>query len=146
MLCLAFARLEWCSVISPLEIRGKPFYDALVNRWSLYLRRQWLTLVLTAVCGLLAVDFFTGPLGLRDLVVLRERRSQLEAAHKELLKSNAALKLKLSRLHDDDRYLERRIREQLGYVRPDELVYRFATEDSSQGSARDLSDDHRTDR
>ena len=114
-----------------------------MNRWSLYLRRQWLTLVLTAVCGLLAVDFFTGPLGLRDLVVLRERRSQLEAAHKELLKSNAALKLKLSRLHDDDRYLERRIREQLGYVRPDELVYRFATEDSSQGSARDLSDDHR---
>jgi cell division protein FtsB len=56
------------------------------------------------------------------------------------------LKLKLSRLHDDDRYLERRIREQLGYVRPDELVYRFATEDSSQGSARDLSDDHRADR
>ena len=146
MICLAFARLEWCSVISLLEVRGKPFYDALVNRWTLYLRRQWLTLVLTAVCGLLAVDFFTGPLGLRDLVVLRERRSQLETAHKELLKSNAALKLKLSRLRDDDRYLERRIREQLGYVRPDELVYRFATEDSSQGSARDLSDDHRADR
>lgn len=117
-----------------------------MNRWTLYLRRQWLTLVLTAVCGLLAVDFFTGPLGLRDLVVLRERRSQLETAHKELLKSNAALKLKLSRLRDDDRYLERRIREQLGYVRPDELVYRFATEDSSQGPARDLPDDHQADR
>ena len=146
MLCLAFARLEWCSVISLLEVRGKPFYDALVNRWTLYLRRQWLTLVLTAVCGLLAVDFFTGPLGLRDLVVLRERRSQLETAHKELLKSNAALKLKLSRLRGDDRYLERRIREQLGYVRPDELVYRFATEDSSQGPARDLPDDHQADR
>jgi cell division protein FtsB len=146
LLCFAFARLEWCSVISLLEVRGKPFYDALVNRWILYVRRQWLTLILTAVCGLLAVDFFTGPAGLRDLVVLRERRAQLEAAHKELLKSNAALKLKLSRLHDDDRYLERRIREQLGYVRPDELVYRFATEDSSPGSARDSSADHQADR
>jgi len=48
------------------------------------------------------------------------------------------LKLKLSRLGNDDRYLERRIREQLGYVRPDELVYRFATEASS--------DDHQADR
>ena len=109
----------------------------LVNRLSLYLRRQWLTLILTAACGLLAVDFVTGPLGLRDLIVLRERRAQLENVHKELLKSNAALKLKLSRLGNDDRYLERRIREQLGYVRPDELVYRFATEASSDDRQAD---------
>src|SRR5277367_3662556 len=109
----------------------------LVNRLSLYLRREWLTLVLAAACGLLAVDFVTGPLGVRDLIVLRERRAQLEEVHRGLLKSNAALKLKLSRLGNDDRYLERRIREQLGYVRPDELVYRFATESSSQGLSND---------
>jgi hypothetical protein len=47
----------------------------LVNRLSLYLRREWLTLVLAAACGLLAVDFVTGPLGVRDLIVLRERRA-----------------------------------------------------------------------
>jgi cell division protein FtsB len=52
-----------------------------------------------------------------------------------LIKSNAALKLKLERLGNDDRYLERRIREQLGYVRPDEMVYRFATEASSPSSS-----------
>lgn len=107
----------------------------LVNRLSLYLRRQWLTLVLSAACGLLTVDFAVGPLGLRDLMVLRARRTQLEAVDGKLLKSNAALKLKLGRLGNDDRYLERRIREQLGYVRPDELVYRFATEASSQTSS-----------
>ena len=45
----------------------------LVNRLSLYLRREWLTLVLVAACGLLAMDFVTGPLGVRDLIVLRER-------------------------------------------------------------------------
>jgi cell division protein FtsB len=104
----------------------------LVSRLNLYLRREWLTLVLATACGLLAADFATGPLGLRDLMVLRERRAQLETVHKELLKSNAALKLKLARLGNDDRYLERRIREQLGYVRPDELVYRFATDGPSE--------------
>jgi cell division protein FtsB len=109
----------------------------LVNRLSLYLRREWLTLFLTAACGLLAADFATGPLGMRDLMLLRERRAQLETVHRELLKSNAALKLKLDRLGKDDRYLERRIREQLGYVRPDEMVYRFATESSSQASPDD---------
>jgi cell division protein FtsB len=109
----------------------------LVNRLSLYLRREWLTLFLTVACGLLAVDFATGPLGMRDLMLLRERRAQLETVHRELLKSNAGLKLKLDRLGKDDRYLERRIREQLGYVRPDELVYRFATESSSQASSDD---------
>ncbi|HVA41204.1 MAG TPA: septum formation initiator family protein [Candidatus Binataceae bacterium] len=108
-----------------------------MNRLSLYLRREWLTLVLAAACGLLTVDFAVGPLGMRDLMALRERRAQLEGVHKELLKSNAALKLKFGRLGNDDHYLERRIREQLGYVRPDELVYRFATEASSQASSDD---------
>jgi len=109
----------------------------LVNRLSLYLRREWLTLLLAAACGLLAVDLVSGPLGVRDLIVLRERRAQLEGTHEGLLKSNAALKRKLGRLGNDDRYLERRIREQLGYVRPDELVYRFATEASSEDRQAD---------
>ncbi len=103
----------------------------LVVRLSLFLRREWLTLILAVACGLLAMDFVAGPLGLRDLMVLRGRRAQIETMHKELLKSNAALKLKLARLRTDDHYLERLIREQLGYVRPGELVYRFATENSS---------------
>jgi cell division protein FtsB len=101
----------------------------------MYFRRQWLTFVLSAACGLLTLDFAIGPLGLRDLMILRARRTQLEAVHGKLIKSNAALKLKLERLGNDDRYLERRIREQLGYVRPDELVYRFATEASSPSSS-----------
>ena len=104
----------------------------LVNRSTLYLRREWLAVVLTVACGLLALDFVAGPLGLRDLIALRERRAQLETMHKELLKSNSALRLKLARLGNDDRYLERRIRAQLGYVRPDELVYRFATDGLSE--------------
>jgi len=100
----------------------------LVDRLSMYLRRQWLTLALTAACGLLAVDFAVGPSGMRDLMVLRERRAQLEGVHKDLLKSNAAMKLKLGRLGSDDRYLERRIREQLGFLLSRQLVVFALTE------------------
>jgi cell division protein FtsB len=103
----------------------------LVSRLTLQLRRQWLTIALGAIAVALAFDFAIGPLGLRDLMALRARRTQLEATHRQLLNSNAALKLKLERLSSDNGYLERRIREQLGYVRPDELVYRFAAESSS---------------
>ena len=115
-----------------MQLETSLFTILLVTRLRLYLRRQWLTLILASACGLLMVDFVTGPLGMLDLIVLRGRRAQLETAHRELLKSNAALKLKLGRLRTDDHYLQRRIREQLGYVRPDELVYRFATETTSE--------------
>jgi cell division protein FtsB len=103
----------------------------LVGRLSTFVRRQWLAMTLAAACGLLAFDVVAGPLGLRDLIALRQRRAQLELAHRELVKSNAQLSLQLGRLNHDDRYLERRIREQLGYVRPDEMVYRFVAETPS---------------
>ena len=102
-----------------------------MSRLTFNLRRQWLTIVLGAIALALAFDFAIGPLGLRDLMVLRARRTQLETTYRQLLNANAALKLKLERLTADNRYLERRIREQLGYVRPDELVYRFATDPAS---------------
>jgi cell division protein FtsB len=98
----------------------------LVRRLSLYLCREWLTLLLAALAALLAVDFAFAPLGLRDLLALRAERTRLESVHLRLLKSNAALKIKVRRLRGDDHYLERLIREQLGYVRPGDLVYRFA--------------------
>lgn len=102
------------------------FTMLLVRRLGLQIRREWLTLLLAAAAALIALDFAIGPLGMRDLMVLRARRARLETAHTRLLESNAALRVKLKRLRGDDRYLERLIREQLGYVRPDELVYRFA--------------------
>ncbi len=97
-----------------------------MRRLSLYLRREWLTLTLALCSALLALDFALAPLGLRDLLALRAERGRLEAVHQRLLESNAALQVKVGRLHSDDRYLQRLIREQLGYARPGEIVYRFA--------------------
>lgn len=98
-----------------------------MRRLSLYLRREWLTLALAALLALLATDVAFAPLGLRDLLALRAERARLEAVHLRLLETNTELKVKAGRLRDDDRYLQRMIREQLGYVRPGEIVYRFAT-------------------
>jgi cell division protein FtsB len=97
-----------------------------VRRLSLYLRREWLTLMLAVLSTLLALDFALAPLGLRDLFALRAERVRLETVHARLLESNSALKIEVRRLRGDDRYLQRLIREQLGYVRPGDLVYRFA--------------------
>lgn len=104
----------------------------LVRRVSLYLRREWLTLTLAAFAALLALDFAFAPLGLRDLLALRAERARLEAAHSRLLESNTALKIKVRRLRSDNHYIERLIREQLGYARPGEIVYRFAPRASDE--------------
>jgi cell division protein FtsB len=108
---------------------GAPaFTMLLMRRIRLYLCREWLTLILATTCAVLALDFATGPLGMRDLIALRGRQSQLEITHQRLLESNAALNRKLGHVRGDASYLERLIREELGYVRPDEIVYRFAPE------------------
>ena len=104
-----------------------------MRRLSSYLRREWLTLTLAVVSALLALDFAFAPLGLRDLVALRAERTRLEAVHIRLLESNATLKTKVRLLQGDRNYLQRLIRKQLGYVRPGEIVYRFASPSNPDG-------------
>ena len=60
---------------------------------SLYLHRQWLTRLLAAACGLLALDFAMGPLGVRDLSAAAGTAHPARNHPQKLLKSNAALKL-----------------------------------------------------
>lgn len=109
-----------------MKYGARLFTILLVQRLSLYLGREWLTLTLAALSMLLAADLALAPLGLRDLLALRAERARLETTHTHLLESNATLDLKVRRLRNDGHYLQRLIREQLGYVRPGDLVYRFA--------------------
>lgn len=66
--------------------------------------------------------------GSRGLLHLRALTSE-EAAIRQriggLLLENQRLRGQLHALRTDDRYLERLAREQLGFVRPGEVVYRF---------------------
>jgi cell division protein FtsB len=90
------------------------------------LRRIWPTLILFTFAMLLAYDCVAGPMGVRDLLALRQHQARLETARDRLIAENDALTRRVANLQSDDRSIERLIRRELGYARPDELIYRFA--------------------
>jgi len=92
-----------------------------------------LNLILLIVLILIGLDCLINPAGLWDLTVLRRDRAQLEETRDHLQIENAQRKETITRLHSDDAYLQRLIHQELGYVRPDELIYRFPNS-SADGS------------
>ena len=97
-----------------------------MTRLSFVLRREWLSLIFGAVLVMLVLSALLGNLGPRDLVALQSHRAALEARRDQLVADNVAFRTRIQKLRSDDRYLERLIRSELGYARPDELVYKFA--------------------
>jgi len=100
-----------------------------MTRLSILLRREWLSLIFGAVLAMLVLSALLGKQGPRDLIALQSHRAALEQRCSQLAADNAAVKLRIDRLRSDDRYIEREIRRELGYTRPDELVYKFTDED-----------------
>src|SRR5713226_3505946 len=92
---------------------------------SAVLRRQWLTLILASLCISLILNVLRGPAGALDLMGLARTRTRLIAENEQLKAANIHLEAQASRLRTDDAYIQRLIREELGYARPDEFVYRF---------------------
>jgi cell division protein FtsB len=97
-----------------------------MRRLSLCLRRQWLTLILAMVLDGLILNGFWGSSGPRDLLILRRQANALVRKRDTLAADNAAFRKRIESLKSDDAYLQRLIRQELGYVRSGELVYRFA--------------------
>jgi cell division protein FtsB len=99
-------------------------------RLTIFLRRAWLNLLLAVVLVLLVISCWVAPMGPRDLALLREHGTRLEAVRDRLIAKNSELAARTQRLQSDDAYLQRLIRRQLGYARDDELVYRFPHADN----------------
>jgi cell division protein FtsB len=97
-----------------------------MTRLSFVLRREWLSLIFGVVLVMLILSALLGNQGPRDLVALQSHRAALEARRDQLLADNAAFRTRVQKLRSDDRYIESLIRRELGYARPDELVYKFA--------------------
>ena len=97
-----------------------------------------LNLILLIVLGVIGLDCLIKPSGLWDLTVLRRDRVQLEETRDRLQIENDRRKETITRLGSDDAYLQRLIHQELGYVRRDELIYRFAA--SSSDSSDDTDD------
>jgi cell division protein FtsB len=95
--------------------------------------------MLSAVLVGLFCNALLATMGPRDLLLLRERRSELETKRAELMLQKAELETSVQNLRSNDRYIQHLIRRELGYARPDELVYKFtstsASSDSSGNSA-----------
>jgi cell division protein FtsB len=90
------------------------------------LRRAAPMLILFAFTLALAFDCVKGPMSVRDLIGLRQHQATSETARDQLIAENDALARRAADLKSDDRSIERLIRRELGYARPDELIYRFA--------------------
>jgi cell division protein FtsB len=78
-------------------------------------------LVVLALCAVSAV-FGSG--GVVDLRRLQAEQAQEEASAYALAQHNAQLRERLQRLESDDGYLEKLVRERLGWIKPGEVVYR----------------------
>jgi cell division protein FtsB len=102
-----------------------PFTIRPMPRLSPTLRRQWLSLMLAVVLGGLIYNGIIGSSGPQDLLILRHHSSVLVNERDRLVQENAAFRAHIARLNHDDAYLQRLIRQELGYVRPGEVVYRF---------------------
>jgi cell division protein FtsB len=107
-----------------------------MTRLSFVLRREWLSLIFAGVLLMLILSALLGSLGPRDLIALQSHRAALEARRNQLVADNAAFRTRIQKLRSDDRYIERLIRRELGYARPDELVYKFADDRDNETSAR----------
>jgi cell division protein FtsB len=91
-------------------------------RWS---GGQMLTLGLVVAIVVVLGSLVFAPDGIPSLVALKRERQRLGEQAVALLEQNTALREQVDRLRTDDRFLEGLARRELGFVRSDELVYRF---------------------
>jgi cell division protein FtsB len=109
----------------------------------MWLRREWANLMLATVLVGLVGNSLLAAMGPRDLLLLRERRSELEDRRAELQSQQAELQTSVHSLRSNDRYIEHLIRTELGYARADEMVYKFTAPAESTDSRSNPGDDAR---
>jgi len=108
------------------------FRLTLPQRWSVYL--------LAALIVLVSLVTVVGERGVVHLWRLRGEKIRLDEQNYRLQKENEALRQRISRIRNDNHYLEKLAREELNMVQPGEIVYRFRG-DRSRGAPRQNSSD-----
>jgi len=95
--------------------------------------------MLGSVLVALICNALLAAMGPRDLLLLRQRRFELEAKRADLMVLKAQLETSVQNLRSNDRYLEHLIRKELGYARPDEMIYKFAGPNGTSDSQTDVT-------
>ncbi len=75
---------------------------------------------------LMAVVIAFGNRGLMDNYRMRQKLDTIDKGNAEIVRVNGELKRTILLLREDPAYIERVARDELGMVKPGDLVYRFA--------------------
>ena len=79
--------------------------------------------------------------GVFHLWQLKSEKAKLDQENYRLQKENQSLRQRVSKLRNDNFYLEKWAREDLNLVRPGEIIYRFPSSASGKSSDGTLNDD-----
>lgn len=96
---------------------------------------NWLFYLLGGLILLLLLVTIVGERGALHLWRLRGQKAELDEQNYQLQKSNEELRLRIGRIRNDNRYLEKLAREELNLVRPGDVVYRFPKPESQANRA-----------
>jgi cell division protein FtsB len=86
-------------------------------------RRRGLHLLLVFVTLVLVIDALVGEKGLLESMRARRQFEQIERSVEDLKRDNARLREQMRRLNEDPEAIESLAREELGLVRPGEIVF-----------------------
>ena len=90
-----------------------------------HISQRHLLYVLGGLILLLTVVTSIGERGAIHLWRLRGEKSRIDEQNYRLQKENEVLRQRVSRIRNDNHYLEKLAREELNLVRPGEVIYRF---------------------
>lgn len=99
-------------------------------RWSTMSRRR--AILFAVVAALALVGLAVDPNGLRHTWSLLDDVDRLNGENQQLRAANEKLRLELRRLADDPAALEQAAREELGLVRPGDVVFHLEEGHESQ--------------
>lgn len=102
--------------------------------------QSWALYIVGAVLLILSLFTTFGERGLLHLWRLWGEQKKLDESNFLMQKENEILRERIHRLRHDDPYLEKIAREDLGLVRPGEIIYRFTSSESKKNRARALSE------
>ncbi len=98
------------------------------ERVTLPLKYKAVVAVAIVLLVLCAVSAVLGSGGVVDLRRLYAEQAQAEAEVYDLTQHNDQLRDHMARVDKDDAYLEKLVRERLGWIKPGERVYRVTSE------------------
>ena len=105
-----------------------------------HISQRHLLYLLGGLILLLAVVTVVGERGAIHLWRLRGEKSRIDEQNYRLQKENEVLRQRVSRIRNDNHYLEKLAREELNLVRPGEVIYRFPKSKPDQDQEDLLND------